>query len=96
MTRVLKSNRIKFGLAHRRDTVEEYRLRLEWLAENPGEWLHWGSHPYAVRDLRSPAFERRIVRTDQSRRTGEAEGLWLRYRGIRACDDATADALGSS
>lgn len=83
MTRVLTSNRIKFGLAHRRNTVEEYRLRLEWLAENPGEWLHWGSNPYAVRDLAAPAFARRVVGPDESRKSGIAQGLWLRYRGVQ-------------
>jgi hypothetical protein len=75
------SNQIKIGPRHRRETVEEIRWRLEWLYENSGEWLHWNGNEHAVPSLREPAFERRVVGSDESRITRVARGLWLRYIG---------------
>lgn len=84
----LYSNRIKLGKRTSVDTVDDVKARLLWMADHVDEWLHWGNSRWAVKDLREPAFERKVI--SPSRRNFEyladsdlAPGLWLKYRGIQ-------------
>ena len=65
--------------------TEAMKKKLRWLADNPGEWLWWGTSPHAVVDLREPAFERIVASPGVYGHRPEGvdrRGLWIRYRGI--------------
>jgi hypothetical protein len=64
--------------------VDDFKRKLLWMADHPGEWLWWGTR-WSAPNLNPPLFERHFVSpgADESLLTGHRPrkwkpGLWLR------------------